>query len=386
MGENVSNEEDILFRFRNLLGMTATAVGLTLAVTACHPGDSIAGAGSDTTFDLFKPLTSAYNGSASRQGDVAFNIPPKLSGSETFTVEGDTKCGSRTYNTTTNVPPDGSSAGISALVADTQGCIDFARSSRGRKDSDPANLEFYAFARDAVTWARFGSACPGGDAGPAGCAPANLSQSQLQGIYLCDQPGFLPKFTNWAQVGGDNEPIRRYLPQTGSGTLSFFETKVLGLVSAQQGVLDDTSCATRPTRVQETNGTSVGIDFKAFAILPYSYAQYTAQRNGVIADTRGGALLGSINGVAPSATSIGNNTFLGTRFVYNVTKTSSPSYGRALNFVGVRTAANGGNGFICSDNSSVQATISRYGFIPLSLASAGAGLPTSRCRKNPAPL
>lgn len=368
-------------------GIIATGVVAAITLSACHAGDSIAGAGSDTTRDVMGALVSLYNGAGEETtgGDLAFNVPEKLTGDDTFTVEGDSKpCGEVVYSAS-NPPPNGSSAGINALLNDTQGCIDFARSSRGR-GSEPAKMEFYAFARDAVTWARFPNACPGGDVAPAGCAPINLTQTQLKGIYICDQPGGLPKFTNWAQVGGDNEPIRRYLPQTGSGTLSFFETRILGLSSSQQGIADDTACTTRPTRVQENDGSAIGTGNRAFSIVPYSFAQWTAQANGVVTDVRAGALLGRINNVAPTTTTITNGTFLGVRYVYNVAKTDSPSYARAVNFMGVRTAADGGNGFLCSNNADVQAAIAEYGFVPLTLASAGSGLPTSRCRKNPAPL
>ncbi len=331
-------------------------------------------------------LTSAYNGGPTHGGDLAFNIPPLLTGSQTYSVEGDSHCNGITYNATDNKPPFGSSAGINALVADTQGCIDFARSSRGKGASDPSNLEFYAYGRDAVSWAHFPDACSPSDGGLPGCAPENLSQAQLQGIYICDQPGGLPKFTNWAQVGGDNATIRRYLPQLGSGTLSFFETKVLGLTSAQQAVVDDANCATKPIRLEENNGAAIGAVNRPIAIVPYSYAQFTSQTNGTIPNITGGINLGSINGVAPNPFSITANTFLGTRYVYNVTKTSSPSYDRAMNFVGVRPTANGGNGYICADTASVQAAINKYGFVSNPLAPAGAGLPNSRCLKNPAPL
>ena len=57
-----------------------------------------------------------------------------------------------------------------------------------------------------------------------------------------------------------------------------------------------------------------------------------------------------------------------------------------MNFVGVFPTSDGGNGFICANNGSVQNTISDFGFVPLSLAPAGPGLPSSRCRKNPPPL
>lgn len=373
-----------MFRLGKWFGVAGAVISLTVLLTGCGTGSVIAGAGSDTIFGVMGALTNSYNSSSTNGGDHAYNIPPRFTGGGSYTVPAGGSCGSKTYDSSNQI--DGSGAGINALVADSQGCIDFARSSRGKSASDPSNLEFYAFGRDAVTWGRYGDACSPSDGGPSGCAPTNLSQAQLQGIYLCTQPGGLPKYTNWSQVGGDNHAIRRYLPQTGSGTLSFFETRILGLSSAQQGVVDDSGCSSRPPRVQENDGTQIGGGFRSYAIVPYSFAQWTAQKNGVIPDVRGGVLLGSINGVAPSTGTIGANTFLGTRYVYNVTKTSSPSYDRAMNFVGVRPSASGGNGFICADSASVQSTISRYGFVPLSLASAGAGLPTSRCRKNPAPL
>jgi phosphate transport system substrate-binding protein len=369
-----------------VVGMLVALVAAAATLTGCQSGDSINVVGSDTTFDVMKRLTTLYNESGDTGGDKAFNTPPFLNGDTTFKVDGDGNCGAITYNSSGNPPPNGSSAGVSALTADTQGCVDAARSSRDRRSSDPANLEFYAFAKDGLSWAKYPSTCPGGDAGPAGCAPANLTQAQLKGIYICDQPGGLPKFTNWAQVGGDNEPIRRYLPQTGSGTLSFFETRILGLSSAQQGVVDDTNCATRPTRVQENTGTEVPTADRYNAIVPYSFAQWRAQANGAQTDVRAGAILGSINGVAPSQTSVTNNTFLGVRYVYNVLKTSSPSYDRARNFVGVAATSEGGNGFICSNNGDVQSALTTYGFVTLSLAPAGPGLPSSRCRKNPPPL
>ncbi len=363
-----------MFRLGKRFGVAGIAIALAMALSSCGTPSSVAGAGSATTFGVMNALLFGYNGGSTNGGDTAYNIPPQLTGSAGYTVNGDSHCGTITYNAS-NPPPNGSSAGINALVADTQGCIDFARSSRPRGASDPANLEFYAFGRDAVTWAHF-----------AGNAPTNLSQAQLQGIYICDQPGGLPKYTNWNQVGGNNAAIRRYLPQLGSGTLSYFETRILGLTSAQQGVVDDTNCATAPVRLEENNGSLIGAVNRPIAIVPYSFADWTAQANGVVTDVRAGIQLGSINGVAPNAFSITADTFLGTRYVFNVTKTSSPSYDRALNFVGVRPASSGGNGYICADDSSVQFTIAQYGFIVNPLAPAGAGLPNSRCRKDPAPL
>jgi phosphate transport system substrate-binding protein len=366
------------------LGIATGVIGLSgLGLTACGPTPQVlALVGSDTTAPVMGAVATSFNDNTTP--DIAVNVPPVLASGNTFDVPGDDKCGSFSYHTPGTLPPNGSGAGINALVADgTNGCIDIARSSRGRSGTDPSNLDFYAFAKDAVDWSRYGSACPGGDAGPAGCAPTNLTQNQLKGIYLCDQPGGVPLFTNWSQVGGDNETIVRYLPQTGSGTLSFFETRLLGMSSAQQGVLDDSSCAVHPKRIEENSGNQVLLGDRAAAINPYSFANWTAQSNGIPSDIRGGALLGNLGGIAPSATSINNGTFIGRRWVYNVLKQTSPSIAAELKFVGVTSSA---SGYLCVDGGAAQLIISQYGFVNNPLGPAGSGLPNSRCRKNPTPL
>jgi phosphate transport system substrate-binding protein len=354
------------------------------ALASCTPSPTVINmVGSDTTQDLMAAIATAYNGSqASTDNAKVFAPPAVLASGGSFAVQGDGKCAAFNYTNPGALPPNGSSAGISALVNDASpsgtdaGCVDVARSSRGRSASDPSSIEFYAFAKDAVSWARF----------TGGSAPATLTQAQLQGIFLCTSAGN-PTITNWNQVGGANAPIIRYLPQTGSGTLSFFETRILGLTSAQQGVLDGTSCNTAPIRVEENHGNQVVSGNRPNAILPYSYAQWTAQKNAVVPDDRAGALLGSIGGVAPSPTTVNNGTFLGRRWVYNVLKNtgtnSSYSYSTALKVVGVTAST---NGFLCKDNSSVQSIVTQYGFIQNPLGAAGPGLPNSRCRKDPTPL
>src|SRR6202453_2546833 len=106
--------------------------------------------------------------------------------------------------------PDGSGAGITALdstqVIKYKGgsyqCIDFARSSGGRKPTYPADksggIVFVAFAKDAITWAAR-SAAKGGTN-----APASLNTTQLKAIFTC-------KDTNWKQVGGKSGAIKVYL-------------------------------------------------------------------------------------------------------------------------------------------------------------------------------
>jgi ABC-type phosphate transport system substrate-binding protein len=365
---------------KRLAALAGVTILGSLGLTACGGGaHTLALVGSDTTFDVMNAVSNEFNDSST---NTAANVPPVLGSGGSFTVPADKRCGEQTYNSG-NPPPNGSSAGVSALAADSNGCVDIARSSRDKRDTDPSNLEFYAFARDAVTWARFSGACPGGDAAPQGCAPTNLTQDQLKGIYLCTEPGGVPAITNWAQVGGDNEPIKRYLAQPGSGTYAFFAGTILGLSTSQQNVLDDSACATgsKPIRVQENDGTKVGD--KARGIVNYSFGQWTAQKNGVVPNIRGGAQLAQINGVAPNPTNIANASFLGVRYVNNVVKTGSPSYGPAIDFVGVDS---GGNGFLCTNDATKNSIVTTYGFVLNPFAPAGPGLPNSRCRKNPTPL
>jgi len=369
---------------RSFRWLIALLSGAMLVATLGAPAGAatpqvVAIAGSDTIVGIMGKLAGIYNPSTTLDPnrDRVFNIPPVLTGTQTYTVPAGGACPQITYNATTNKPPNGSSAGISALVADTKGCIDGAKSSRPAKSTDPSNLIFYAFAIDGLSWAHLST---------GGHAPVNLSQAQLQGIYLCTQTGGLPRFTNWNQVGGSTAPIIRYLPQTGSGTLSFFETKILGLSSAQQGVLDDSSCHVHPKRIEENTGSQVATADKASAILPYSSADWTAQKNLVVPDVRAGFVLGQINHLAPSTATEGigcSPCFLGRRYVYNVAKSPSPSLGAVQHFEGVTTA---GNGYVCSNDATKIAWISKFGFVNLPFAPAGTGLPNSRCRKNPTPI
>jgi phosphate transport system substrate-binding protein len=366
-----------LFRFA-ALGVAALAMSAMLA--ACGPTPAkVALVGSDTTAGVMGVIAQRYNAKddgSNANGDTVYNVPPVLTGSQTYTIPAGGSCTTDiTYNSTSNKPPNGSSAGITALSSDTNGCLDVARSSRGRGASDSSTLDFYAYAIDGVTWSRFSNN-----------APANLSQAQLQGIYLCTNGGN-PTITNWSQVGGANQPIVRYLPQTGSGTLSFFETRILGLSSAQQGVLDDTSCNSRPLRIEENSGNQVSGFVAADVIYPYSVANWNAQKNGVQPDIRGGAILGNINGIAPNTTtegeSCGGTCFLGRRYVYNVIKQGSPDLAASINFAGVDASH---NGYLCNNVGAVIFTLTAYGFVPLPNAPAGPSLPNSTCRKNPTPL
>ncbi len=273
---------------------------------------------------------------------------------------------------TGNLPPDGSTAGISALIADNgAGNIAYARSSAGRTGSNPSTIDFWAFALDAVTWSSF----------PGYGGPADLTSADITNIYNCT-------YTDWSQVPGStfSGTILRYFPQVGSGTGKFFATIFTG------GVYPSNTGACPVTYAEENQGANVATlagANEADAIFPYSVAVWTAQQPGgpdFQAGITGGATLGSVDGTTPTTAHISEaaantnisgdacnapvaNQFCASRFVYHVTDqalaTSHSSYqAQILKEVGV-PASGTAKGF-CGNK--YASTISQYGFVPLALA------------------
>ena len=87
-----------------------------------------------------------------------------------------------------------------------------------RTRARPRRSNFWAYALGAVDYVTF----PNTDAPAKG-----LTQAQMIGIYTCNPSTHQPFFHDWSQVGGKPGGIVRYAPQAGSGTLSFFQTKML---------------------------------------------------------------------------------------------------------------------------------------------------------------
>ncbi|MCF2528983.1 substrate-binding domain-containing protein [Yinghuangia soli] len=279
----------------------ATAMLLAVSAGAAH-ADKYAGVGSDTTQDVMKALTNQYKLTHPAHSWTSINA-----GATSGSIPAAGSCPGVTFSAGTPAP-NGSSAGINALLADTNGCIDYARSSRALKPAEAASLTAVRLGGDAVSW----SAVPSSAGGKAPAAH-NLTLAQLRGIYNCT-------YTNWNQVGGTSGTIVRYVPQSGSGTRDFFFTTVLGFDPTVLG--GSNLCATQPKVVQENKGTAVTALDKNNAILPYSKAAWTAQSNSAVtgvADARNGFVLGNIDGTAPGSTS---PAFIGNRDVYNVYKTA----------------------------------------------------------------
>jgi phosphate transport system substrate-binding protein len=360
-----------------------------------------------------------YNGTqASSTGNQAADTPPfglTALGCETTpdstSVAADSVHPALSYSTTGNacaanlstVPqpwlfPAGSSAGINCFVDDQgAGNIAFARSSRGRKTSDPANLEFWAFALDAVTWTRNSANT---------FAPANLSPAQINQIYTC-------AVTDWSQVGGQPGAITRYYPQTGSGTGSFFASLYLN------GVYPTSTASCPITFVPENDGTQINPGDLSTAILPYSFAVYTAQTNTTETNLTKGQKLQAVNGVKPSFTTVSeqaavNNVtgnactsnpapgFCGSRYVYHVTwqlalaqggfGLPAAYYSAAIDLIGVAPGGVIGKHSVCAATSTgaekYASTLKKYGFKPLATGTTAqstawqGGVPgNSNCRE-----
>jgi ABC-type phosphate transport system substrate-binding protein len=332
-------------RFLAAAAIVAVAVPVMTPASSAtaSPVAELVGVGSDTTQDVIGALGDAYNDDivANPTGDSVVNITAT---GGPHTAPGDLTC-TEGVSYEANTQPNGSSGGITALseTDPLESCLDFARSSRSRRSTDPSFLSFHAFAKDAVTWASFSG----------GNAPADLTQQQLQLIYTC-------QVSDWSQVGGSPGTIVRYLPPSTSGTRSFFSTGVLG------GVTIPATCPV--TIVGENDGTQVAATDRPNAVLPYSVANWNAQANGASTDVRGGTVLGSIAGVAPTTANIADASFPAIRHVYNVMRTDTlPIEQLKL------TQLFGPAGYLCT-SASAQEIITTFGFVLEDAADCGRDL------------
>jgi ABC-type phosphate transport system substrate-binding protein len=204
------------------LSLTAAAPALAdpPSGTVPRPADAV-GVGANTTEYLLDQLAGDYDAGHAKSSTLLYSwdATNPVTGAIGDEIETKADCPGISR-------PDGTGAGISALdanVTDPESpshyCIDYARASSGRTAADPpyaaGGIAFVALAGDAVTWADRDAVSGGTD------APANLTTAQLVKIYECTD-------TNWDQVGGKNAPIEAFLPQTSSGTRSFWLTALGG--------------------------------------------------------------------------------------------------------------------------------------------------------------
>jgi ABC-type phosphate transport system substrate-binding protein len=296
--------------------------------------DTIAAVGSDT-IDQFTQQYFATSAVTNIDPNV-INVPTPVDMGHfgvgpALDVPADTHCNDVKYtdgtipnDATHQIAPNGSGAGKTALtgaVAGTYpnstatnsgaltGCVDIGRSSSARGGTDPATFQYYAFALDGVTWAS-----------PSLNAPASLTVQQLRDIYNCVD-------TDWSQVGGSPGPIQRYMPQTGSGTRSFFISNVLN------GVDPDTvnTCSPNKDTMEENTGTDLytanpqdptGTNAATYqdAIVPYSAGKFVFQATNSTnptLDVRGGVRPGGIVPTTPSAPAVYGVRWTGSAWLLN---------------------------------------------------------------------
>lgn len=297
------------------LALGALAAPAAMADPAAGDYRTLAGVGSDTTQDVVNALGNVVVNSSNAKIIASYDA----TGSATVNTRAANCAISR---------PNGSSAGITALATDvadtTKDCIDFARSSRGVKTTGTL-LTWIPFAKDAV------SVAVRTDSALYAAGAQDLTTAQLKAIFQC---------TTTTLNGVTLTPL---LPQTGSGTRSFFLEKI-GLTDAQVG-----SCVNQS--VQENNGLALDT---AGDIAPYSVAQYIAQASGTVADIHGATDVIKVNGTAPynASTFTLNTAFSFNRDVYNVVPTAKLTDATiASTFVGSASK-------VCAATS----TITAYGF------------------------
>ena len=331
-----------LARVGAALGAAVMALGLAVGPASADPDPAtdyrqLAGAGSDTTQDVLNGLGLAVGG-----GDVIASWDAR--GTATIT----TKAAAQNANCQGMVRPNGSGQGRTALRAsegdglwqgkNITGCIDFARSSSAPSSpSTTGNYTYIPFGVDAMTYAVHSAAV--GDLG----FPTNLTRRQLEGIYKCVI----------TRVNGiDVNPL---LPQSGSGSRAFW----LAQVDILEEEIPSYPCIDqRNNTIQEHDGRVLqwSLTNNSADIVPFSVGQYIAQGNagethgGVLIDVenrRGNAVLGRVNGVAPTTGSAAdpvlNTVFPIVRDVYNVVPThdiegASPDAAIVSTFAGANSA------------------------------------------------
>jgi len=364
---------------------------VTLTIQAAPPENSAIGLGAQTQQSLLDQFSADYNATltSSTQSHLynwdAIN-PVNGSQNDTITVK----------STCVSFPrPNGSSAGIKQLATFAQTsdkksfCDNFANSSRPRGGSDPGDVPggvtFVNLAGDAVSWAT-----------PATTdAPASLTPTQLNEIYTCTVPatGGNPA-NNWADLGGKNAPIQPFLPQSNSGTLTFFLAAI--------GVTTVGPCTDNNT-LEENEGVNPVLQTPE-AIWIYSVGDYIAQRFHSPACTNSGCtgtppcapaggkddfgcnvhgtyVPKDINGIAPTtgtgaATKINTSfpsTFLRTLFAVvpydpNTSDHIPGSESGAPGGVNLE-AIFGASGWACT-NSTAKTDIKNYGFVTLGTCGA----------------
>ena len=211
-------------------------------------------------------------------------------------------------------PAAGSNVGISQLedqgahngpAGTTTAPINYGTSSRAAQSSDLKGLNFVAWAKGGISWFHFTKI---GKVGTPSAAVTNLTLAQLTAIWNGTD-------TNWDQVGGSNAPIAVYVAGTGSG-LETTWAKALGIAAVPPGVTDPSTHVINQD--SDTKILANGDEKDAIYYYSVGYFNTFCPKGKCSGNKKYTAALGSIAGVAPSQTTILNNTFPVTNFLYNV--------------------------------------------------------------------
>ena len=295
------------------VGSASADPGVTYPGSASYPAAAISGMGSDTVQTVENGLAAKAATTLGAPKFESWDAINPSTGAKHDSIKRDYRRanGSSEGQAAISRAIDGGSwpKGCGATGTTTlTGKIQFARSSSGPKvpgTSGNSQLTFIPFARDAVSYAFNGSLNLIG----------KLSLSTIQGIY------------NGTITKVNGVTMHPYLPQAGSGTRSFFLTSVMGLTT------EPSFWASLPT-TEENDATAINSTGK---LMPFSAANWIAQKNGKQVNHTGSAQIGQPGGVdpvygtAPKLTPhvvFFSSTTYG-RDVYNVVSTASITSGNS---------------------------------------------------------
>jgi hypothetical protein len=381
----------------SVVGAVCASAALALpagaTVTSTTGNHMIVGSGSVTTYNMMQAMDVLFNDSPGCTITVASTVsnPP-----ETFVCQNKpaSLTGGNTENPYNDVaveePGLGSSTGIAQLENQGSGgttlstaLVNFARSSRAAKSSDPTGLNFVAYAEDGVSWFHFKDVK--GVKTPSSCINS-LTQKQLTEIFspttnaekywnFYVPPGSKASTScGYKRVAGKLTPalVEQYSAQPGSGTLSTFDGYI--------GVKSEDYVASRGTAYEKTHIIVENEDRQivrngdeADAVFFFSWGKFQIECGVGDSGTLPGCSpakgdkvqLGAINGVfatakdilcSPASNCTGlRHPFPLPRFLYNVYSNGSnatfPAATQAtLNYVSEV-------GFVCKPNTTVKGPI-----------------------------
>jgi len=342
-----------------LVGASVLALGLGLTGTAhadVQPrGTDVVGVGSDTVQYIADFVNDGDN--AGNAGYNSLNTSRRVFSFDATSDAGGRAAYSKNYTTNASVDyqpsvvlragsapvvrPNGSGAGLAALIADATHTIDFVRASRAPKGTEQTAataaagvgvLHSYQIATDGMQMAVSNSVVSNA---PGGAAPTAISCLDIVKIYS-------GTILTWNQITGNSAgstaTIVPLIPQAGSGTRGDFESTIKACNATVAVPL------TNPNLVTVEEHDEGPIKSNANAIGPFSVGRKTLIDSGYLALGTAGQ---PINGVAlvPSSLSTGTASstaaqdfFVARKFYIvvrdsDVTSTKPMQLGSTLNFV-----------------------------------------------------